>query len=351
MNSHHQIMVYEMAPHVHGFLPGENKVEKIYFWLKKWIELSLEHRKIKPKDLLPTKADLACHIGVSQGTIQNVFRKLEDDGYVESKQRIGTFIKDFNKPQSFTKHTSKRDLAIEIIKKYILENNYQIGDKLISSRKIAEQTCLSNTTIQLAIINLTQLEILEKKNKNFFIKNTNFDVNIIKTKTLVEKVVNQLKTYIETELIPGCRIPSNDFLSKKYNVSIKTINNALKILAKEGIVHIKRGKYGTIALGSQANINIDELYLYEKIEQKLKLYISKHHNIGDKLPSIKNFAKELNTSEKTVKKALNNLAEEGYIMFMRGRYGGTFVTDIPQSTNEAYKWLALSTEYISNMEN
>ena len=52
--------------------------------------------------------------------------------------------------------------------------------------------------------------------------------------------------------------------------------------------------------------------------------------------------------EKTVKKALDELCEESYITFARGRYGGTFVTDIPQNVKEAYKWLAISTDYMSN---
>jgi hypothetical protein len=45
---------------------------------------------------------------------------------------------------------------------------------------------------------------------------------------------------------------------------------------------------------------------------------------------------------------LDNLAEEGYLSFYRGRYGGTFVMDIPQATAEAYKWLAISEGYMSN---
>lgn len=53
-------------------------------------------------------------------------------------------------------------------------------------------------------------------------------------------------------------------------------------------------------------------------------------------------------AQKTIKKALDNLAEDGYLTFTRGRYGGTFVTDIPQSVNEAYKWLAISSDYVSN---
>ena len=56
-------------------------------------------------------------------------------------------------------------------------------------------------------------------------------------------------------------------------------------------------------------------------------------------------------SAKTVKKALDNLAEEGYITYTRGRYGGTFVTDIPPAVNEAYKWLAITPDYLQNSQN
>ena len=96
-SSCHKITVSEMAPHIHHFGIRENKVNKLVNWLKNWIRLSLDCGKIQPYDLMPTKSDLACHIGVSQGTIQNVYRLLEDDGLLESKQRIGTYIKDPNK--------------------------------------------------------------------------------------------------------------------------------------------------------------------------------------------------------------------------------------------------------------
>ena len=44
-NSYHKITVADLAPHVHVFLPNENKVDKIYNWLKNWIKYSLECNK------------------------------------------------------------------------------------------------------------------------------------------------------------------------------------------------------------------------------------------------------------------------------------------------------------------
>lgn len=345
--NYRKITVAEMAPHVHSFRYGENKTTKILDWLINWITISLECGKIQPYDLLPTKADLACHICVSQGTIQNVFRLLEDKGYVESKQRIGTYIKDLHQESKLEKLTSKRELAIEIIKKYLEENNYKEGDILIPARQLSQQTGIPNTTLRMAITNLVSVGILKKQVNRFVVIDTNFQIKRISVKTLAEKIADELRIYIAENLKEGDKLPANSKLSKKFKVSIKTIHDAIKFLTKEGLIYTRRGQYGTIVLGNSTDYQ-NEFYFYEKFEQKIQQYITENCKIGDKLPAIKEFAQFYQTSEKTIKKALDNLAEDGYVMFSRGRYGGTFVTDIPQPSGEAYKWLAISTDYVSN---
>lgn len=332
-----RITVAEMAPHIHSFLPNENKVKKIACWLRDWIETGLKSQKIEPDDLLPAKGDLACHIGVSQGTVQSAYRMVEDLGLVESKQRIGTYIKG---SKTTEKLTSKRELAITIVKKFLLENNYQTGDKIISIRELSRITGISNTTLVTAFSHLVSHGVLEKKNNSFILLHEDLNIENIETKTLVEKVAENIKHYV-LNLSAGDKLPSNIELAKKFNVSVKTIHDAIKLLSKEGLLHTRRGRYGTSI--SKDN---SELYHYEKIEQKIRQYITENAQVGDKLPSIKEFSKLYNTSEKTVKTALNNLAEDGYLTFTRGRYGGTFVMDIPQGVNEAYKWLAINSEYI-----
>lgn len=342
----HRITVPEMAPHVHSFKADENKVDKISKWLMNWIDLSLDCGKIKPYDFLPSKADLAFHIGVSQGTMQNVFRRLEDFGYIESKQKIGSYIKNKNKNNSIEKLTSKREMATEIVKKYIAESGYNNGDKLISIRQLSEMLGMPNTTLRLAVMNLVNEGILVKKEKTFIIKKEKFTINKVYSKTLVEKIAENIENYISENLKAGDILPPNHTLSKRFNVSIKTIHDSLKLLSKKGIIYTRRGRYGTMILGNSDSKT--PLYQYEKTEQKIRQYISTNCKEGDKLPAIKIFAKEFNTSEKTIKKALDNLAEDGYLTFSRGRYGGTFVIDIPQTSTDAYKWLAISTDYMSN---
>ena len=343
-----KIQLSEMAPHVHRFFPRENKVDKLSKWLIAWIMFSLESGKIKPYDLLPTKAEFASHIGVSLGTMQNVFRFVEDAGYIESKQKIGTYIKD-RKASDAAKLTSKKDMASDVIKQYMRENHFKAGDAIPSTRKLSKITDIPTTTIRLAIATLLLQGVLEKQKRAFVLTGRSYKVNDVHARTLVEKVAEKLKKYIKKDLNPGDRIPSGNILAKKFKVSSKTIHDAIKQLSKDGLLYTRRGKYGTIVLDS-AEAPEQKMYNYEKFAQKIRAKISSGYNVGDKIPSIKDLAKEYKTSEKTIKKALDSLAEDGFLMFMRGRYGGTFVTDIP-STNDSYTWLAISPDYVPNTEN
>lgn len=342
-----RITVAEMSPHVHSFLSGENKVNKISGWLISWIEKSLSTKSIKPYDLLPLKEDLAFHIGVSKGTIQNVFRNVEDYGLVESKQRIGTYIKPSSVNHSIEKLTSKREIAVETIKEFLVNNEYKSGDYLPATRKLGDIIGISAATTRMAISSLITDGIIKKEGSAFVVCNLDFDIEKVELQTLVEKIAANIKKYVEEECKIGDKLLANFDLAKKFGVSVKTIHDAIKLLSKDGILFTRRGQYGTIVLGGSAK---NELYFYERVEQKIIHYIADNCEVGVKLPAITEFAQMYQVSAKTIKKALDNLADEGYITFVRGRYGGTFVMDIPQ-VNEAYKWLALNPAYTSGMEN
>ena len=292
---------------------------------------------------MPQKGDLAFHTGVSKGTIQNVFRLVEDYGLVESKQKVGTYIAE-QKHKAPAKLTSKRELAAESIKKYLLENNYKAGDYLISIRKLSRIIQLSPATIRIAISSLISENIIKKENNVFIINTVDFNIQNIHPRTLVEKIAEKIKTQIMYNYNTGEKLPANFELAKTFNVSIKTIHDSIKLLSKEGLLFTRRGRYGTIVINNNKQ---KTLYNYERVEVQIKDYIRKNCEIGAKLPSIIEQSKKYNVSAKTIKKALDSLSEEGYVTFVRGRYGGTFITDIPQNT-DAYKWLAINPDFISN---
>lgn len=349
----------------------ESKAVVIANWLIDWIEIDFKAGKIKETDLLPQKADLAYHLGVSIGTMQNALRYIEDKGYVESKQCIGTMVRDWKKSSlNVRKLTSKRDICVDLVKNYIIENKIKVGQNLPSSRILANLIGASPNTARLALENLCSSGILERKFKssneaNWILKSNNFsmpktNLDISNNVTLVEKVEQNLEEYITKKLDVGDRLPAHESLSAELKVSIKTIHDALKTLVKKGILLARRGRYGTtvIKMPGEAYFSTKKetsifasaqetaLYNYQKTQNHIKSLIAQNYEIGSKLPSIMELSKELDLSPNTIRKALKNLADEGYLRFARGRWGGTFVIDIPDISSQSFKWLAVNPKYV-----
>lgn len=344
----------------------EQKSVAISKWIMEWIDEDIKSNKIHYQDLLPSKADFAFLLGVSIGTIQNALRFVEDAGYVESKQCIGTLIKDKNNQSSIRKLTSKREMATENLKKYIKNNNLQIGAILLSSRTLAKEINSSPNTTRLALKALHNEGIIEPKSTSsndfeWAIKSTNFEINktSVMQETLVTKVEQDLKDYITENLSIGDKLPPHETLAQNLKVSIKTIHDALKTLIDDGILLPRRGRYGTsvikmpndktIDIGKETSIFASAqetaFYYYERTQNQIKKIISENYSIGDKLPSILELSKSMDLSPNTIRKAFHNLAKEGYLTFSRGRYGGTFVVDIPETETQTFKWLAVNPKY------
>lgn len=342
----------------------ESKSVVIAKWLIYTIKKGLKNGYIKESDILPLKSDFAYLLGVSVGTMQNSFRYVEDLGLVESKQCIGTIVKNNNKP-SFKKLTTKRDLATEAIKRYISSSAFSVGAKLPSSRTIATIIGHSANTTRIALEYLSIQNIIEHRYKNakeygWVVKSLDFELNNYTQKqTLANSITEDLEKFIETNLKIGDKMPSHHELAKKLNTSIKTVHDGLKVLVSKGILLARRGRYGTtvIKIPNDKNINLKPetsifapakdcaFYHYEKIENHIKRMIANEYQVGDKLPSINELSLEFDISPNTIRKAIHNLAKDGYLLFSRGRYGGTFVIDIPEIEQQTFKWLAVNPQY------
>ena len=348
---------------------SEAKSVVIGKWLMEYIEHALGKHEIEVNNIMPSKAEFAYKLGVSIGTMQNAFRYIEDLGYVESKQCIGTLVRDYKKPvTTMRKLTSKRDLASETIKRYIQTSCYKTGMTLPSARTIATLIGYSTNTTRLALDYLTAQGILDHKFKNaneygWVIKTLDFDFSSeisAKSKTLVDMVVKDLENYISNNLKAGDKIPPHSKLAQRLKASIKTVHDALKILSDKGILLPRRGKYGTtvIKLPNDNSVRVKPemsifapakdtaFYHYEKTQNKIKRMIAEEYDIGEKLPSIIEMSKILDLSPNTIRKAFHNLAKEGYLVFSRGRYGGTFIIDIPEIEQQTFKWLAVNPQYV-----
>lgn len=342
-------------------------------WLSGWIEQALSEGKIKVNNILPSKSEFAYLLGVSIGTVQNAVRYIEDLGYVESKQCIGTLVKDYrNKTVTIRKLTSKRDLAVEAIKRYILTDGFKIGSKLPSSRTIATITGFGANTTRLALEYLAAVNIVTQRYSNakdsaWIVNTLDFSVdNQVRynAETLVDMLVKDIESYISANLKIGDRMPSHFELAQKLKASVKSVHDALKILNDKGILLSRRGRYGTsvVKLPNMPVVQKPEtsifapakdtaFYHYEKTQNYIKRMIANDYEIGDKLPSILELSKSLDLSPNTIRKAFQNLAKEGYLVFSRGRYGGTFVIDIPEIESQTFKWLAVNPQYAKEYQN
>lgn len=370
-----RIDVSVMPEKLPDFRGSTTKDNVLADWIIDWIKTGLKEKKIKANQLLPQKNIIANKVKVSIGTVQTALRTVEDRGFVESKQRIGTFICDINNPdKELRKLTSKREVAIEALKKYIYMSKHQVGEVLPSSRELSKIIGSAPNTTRLALEYLSSNGVIESQNargnkSNWTIKSIpevstggTENMSEFNSNTLVDQVERDMKELIIQKYNAGDKLMSHYELADTLKVSIKTVHDAMKRLMQQGILQSKRGRYGTFILRMPSDNNImtgkeseifapafqASLYNYEKVEMHLKKYIKDNFAVNDKLPSMGNLSVELNVSSNTIRKALQNLSDKGIVSFSRGRYGGTFVTAIPQDAEEekpALTWLAVNPNF------
>ncbi len=350
------------------FCEFNSKEELVLSWLTGFREYLLQNKLAAFGDILPNKKDISKYLNVSTGTVQNALRYAEDKGLFISKQCIGTMIYD-EKKKTPQKMISKKDRAVIEIKRFLISQSYDENEFIPTITEIANEIKTSVNTVRLAVFELIEEGILRKE---VYKKNSVLVVNSKIKLTENEKQYSQgvknknlskiLKENIKKYLIRNCKtnekIPTNDFFAKMFNVSIRTVNSAMKELHKEKVILSRRGSYGSIFLNSDMKeksmfmskpesgneIRITYGYKWESALNKIKNYILKNHEAGDKIPSIKEFAQKLNVSVTTIKKAVHELSNQGVLYSQKGKYGGLFITEMPQR-EDSYQWLAVNPVY------
>lgn len=348
------------------------KGQTVSNWLIDWVKHALEYGIADIGDLIPNKEHLASYLGVSTATIQNSIRYGKNLGYFSSKQSIGTAIADF-----YSKDLKERDdlyhgnIAECKIKKIVIDDGIKLEKPIPPIKELASRTDISQNTIRNALSNLTLAGYLEKAkdrgNRHFWIYKKEFTLskeellNGIQDEnfTLTHQLVLKIQNYLDKTYKQGEKILPNSAFSNMFNVSIKTVNDAMKALANKKVILARRGKYGTIYLGKinlkkdfisseKKKLNSDTKYLYawQKAQTHLKKYIIENHKVDDKLPSIRNLASLLNVSPNTIRRALKSLIQNGNLVSKCGKSGGIFVLDLPQKEKESYQWLAINPDVI-----
>lgn len=335
------------------FEAGVGKDAQIAKWLMQWIQNGFETKSLNENYLLPLKQELSGYLGVSIGTVQNAIRFVEDEGWVESKQRIGTLLRNASQDhdeQRIRKQTSKRDQAVLAIQQYIVNESLEVNQILPSSRELSKIIHSAPNTTRLAMEFLANEGILEAmgnrgKKPNWTLRripnveHVGTDFASIQTDTLIDQVERDLKQLISDEYEVNDTLPPHQELALRFKVSIKTVHDAMQRLAEQGMIHSKRGRYGTYVTRLPLHLNrlSDMEFLFVPAEQHVDLYdYEKAYNAlseklthtfksGEQLPSIQSLAEEIGVTVNSVRRGLKQLEDAGKVTFKRGRYGGTFV--------------------------
>lgn len=348
----------------------------IFEWLSNWIVENLKSGEIKENNLLPLKADLAYYFGVGEGTVQNAIRRLEDNGLVVSKQRIGTLIASRKGNPEMVKLTSKREKTVLQIKKHIWENGIKPNTMLPSMKKLVEILGVKRNTLRSALDYLAMQGIIksvesEEDNKLWLViselKETDITENQVDivSDTLVQKISAKIEKYIVENLEVGERLDAISVWAKRFNVSDKTVYDAVQMLCDRGIITARRGRYGTVVLkrpnssefqpAKETSIFMPAeqaaVYSYQRIENFIRNKIKSEYEIGQKLPSMQQMSELMDVSTNTIRKAIMQIASEGYVRLVRGRFGGIYVMDIPEEAEQSFKWLAVNPQYVKSYRN
>ena len=354
------------------------KGQAISSWLIEWIKYSLEHGIADIGDFIPAKEELALFLGVSSATIQNSIRYVKNLGWLISKQSSGTTIADYYYKDLKQDDGLFHGSIIETkIKKIVIDKMIKFNCPIPSVKELSELTQVSSNTIRMALLNLEVRGYLEKihlrGNKYSWLYKKEFEFTKEELKqestndncTLTNQLVEKIQNYLEKTYKYGDRILSNQAFSNMFEVSIKTINDTMKILASRGFIMPRRGRYGTIYLGnsdkSQKNSFMDSerkklspqnpkkfAYSWQKTLQHLKKHIAQNYEIGDKISTIRKLASILNVSPNTVRRALSDLVQNGYLITKCGKSGGIFIIDMPELEGDSYKWLALNPDILAD---
>ncbi|XVJ51602.1 MAG: GntR family transcriptional regulator [Vampirovibrio sp.] len=340
-------------PEAFSLSMGVGKDTQIAEWLSAWIQAGFEQATLHESHLLPLKKDLADYLGVSIGTVQNAIRFVEDEGWVESKQRIGTLLRNASDTQEVSrirKQTSKRDQAVLAIQQYIVSAGFQVNDILPSSREMAKTIDSAPNTTRLAMEFLANEGLLEAmgnrgKKPNWTLKRLPSIEHVgkvfapIESYTLIDQVERDLKALISDHYEVNDTLPSHQELATSFKVSIKTVHDAMQRLAEQGMTHAKRGRYGTyvtrLPLYTTPLSDIEhffipveqhiEAYDYEKAYQSLHAKLSNEFQSGEQLPSVQALSDEIGVTVNSIRRGLKQLESEKRVTFKRGRYGGTIV--------------------------
>jgi GntR family transcriptional regulator len=90
----------------------------LYAQIAEQLRVAIVTRELPPAEMLPSVRQLAASLRVNPATVVQAYRALEDEGFVEMRQGMGTFVREVSPNQ---RDAERGRQATELVRKLLVD--------------------------------------------------------------------------------------------------------------------------------------------------------------------------------------------------------------------------------------
>lgn len=90
----------------------------LYAQIAERLRVAIVTRELTPAEMLPSVRQMAANLRVNPATVVQAYRALEDDGFVEMRQGMGTYVREVSPSQ---RSTERERQATELVRRLLSE--------------------------------------------------------------------------------------------------------------------------------------------------------------------------------------------------------------------------------------
>ena len=102
----------------------------LYAQIAEQLRVAIVTRELAPAEMLPSVRQLAANLRVNPATVVQAYRQLEDEGFVEMRQGMGTYVREVSPSQ---RGAERERQATELVRR-LLTDAARLG---LSPREVA----------------------------------------------------------------------------------------------------------------------------------------------------------------------------------------------------------------------
>lgn len=90
----------------------------LYAQIAEQLRVAIVTRELPPAEMLPSVRQLAASLRVNPATVVQAYRALEEEGFIEMRQGMGTFVREVSPTQ---RGVERERQAVELVRKLLVD--------------------------------------------------------------------------------------------------------------------------------------------------------------------------------------------------------------------------------------